>query len=92
MAWWTPALTRRPLTRPATCSGANSADGSWAQLPKMDGDAYATGTALMALRAAGLATDDPAYRKGAAYLLRTQKEDGAWIVPTCRPAAAGVLR
>jgi N-acyl-D-amino-acid deacylase len=57
-------------------------DGSWAQLAKMEGDAYATGTVLTALRAAGLATTDAAYQKGVAYLLQTQKEDGSWVVQT----------
>jgi N-acyl-D-amino-acid deacylase len=58
------------------------ADGSWAQLANLDGDAYATGTVLMALRRAGMKADDPVYRKGIAYLLKTQREDGAWIVET----------
>jgi N-acyl-D-amino-acid deacylase len=57
-------------------------DGSWAQLPDLGGDAYATGNALMALRLAGLPADDPAYGKGVRYLLATQQEDGAWIVET----------
>jgi N-acyl-D-amino-acid deacylase len=57
-------------------------DGSWAQLPDLDGDAYATGAALMALRQAGLAATDAAYRKAVKFLLATQKEDGSWIVKT----------
>lgn len=58
-------------------------DGSWSQLPgKRDGDAYATAIVLIALRRAGLAVDDPAYRKGVKYLLTTQKEDGSWLVET----------
>jgi N-acyl-D-amino-acid deacylase len=57
-------------------------DGSWAQLPDLDGDAYATGAALMALRQAGLATTDPAYRKAVKFLLATQKGDGSWLVKT----------
>ena len=57
-------------------------DGSWAQLADMDGDAYATATVLVALRHAGLDAGHEAYRKGAKYLLQTQKEDGAWIVQT----------
>ncbi len=57
-------------------------DGSWAQLPDGEGDAYATATALMALCVAGMKTDDAAFRAGAAYLLRTQHESGAWIVTT----------
>jgi N-acyl-D-amino-acid deacylase len=58
------------------------ADGSWPQLPDMPGDAYATGTVLMALRAAGLATSHEAYQRGVQYLLGTQRDDGAWIVET----------
>jgi N-acyl-D-amino-acid deacylase len=57
-------------------------DGSWAQLARMDGDAYATATVLMALRVAGVPATDAAYQKAAEYLLQTQKEDGAWIVQT----------
>lgn len=57
-------------------------DGSWRQLPELAGDAYATGTVLVALRHAGLAADAPAYRKGVEYLLRTQQADGSWLVTT----------
>jgi hypothetical protein len=56
-------------------------DGGWAQTDKLASDAYATGSALVALHQAGrLATDDPAYRRGVAFLLRTQKADGTWFV------------
>jgi N-acyl-D-amino-acid deacylase len=58
------------------------ADGSWAQLPLKDGDAYATGAVLVALRAAGVKPDDAAYRKGVAWLLKTQGEHGGWVVET----------
>jgi N-acyl-D-amino-acid deacylase len=57
-------------------------DGSWAQLPNRDGDAYATGAVLMALRRAGVAADADAYRKGVEFLVNTQRTDGAWIVET----------
>jgi hypothetical protein len=44
-------------------------------------DAYATGSALVALHLAGaMATDRPAYRRGAAFLIRTQRGDGSWFV------------
>lgn len=56
-------------------------DGGWAQLDSMDSDAYATGTSLVALHeAGGLATDDAVYRRGVAFLLKTQREDGSWLV------------
>lgn len=57
------------------------ADGGWAQLPSLASDAYATGQALVALREAGaLPATSPAYKRGIAFLLRTQLEDGSWYV------------
>ena len=57
------------------------ADGGWSQLPLVESDAYATGQALYALRVAGkMAVNDPVYRKGIEYLLRTQAADGTWHV------------
>jgi hypothetical protein len=59
------------------------ADGGWSQLPRLESDAYATGTALVALhQAGGVATADPAYRQGLRFLLATQLDDGSWHVPT----------
>ena len=56
-------------------------DGGWSQLPDMTSDAYATGSALVALhQAGGMKADDPIYRKGLAYLVCTQLEDGSWHV------------
>jgi hypothetical protein len=57
-------------------------DGGWAQLADKDSDAYATGSVLMALRQAGIKPDDAVYQKAVRYLLKTQTEDGAWIVET----------
>lgn len=57
------------------------ADGGWAQLDNTLSDAYATGSALVALHEAGrLKIDAPAYRAGLAYLLQTQRKDGTWFV------------
>ncbi|HJQ68600.1 MAG TPA: prenyltransferase/squalene oxidase repeat-containing protein [Blastocatellia bacterium] len=59
------------------------ADGGWSQLPGIESDAYATGQALVALHeAGGVSADDPAYRRGVAFLLKTQREDGSWLVQT----------
>jgi hypothetical protein len=58
-------------------------DGGWAQLPGMESDAYATGSALVALHEAGrVSTDDAAYRRGLKWLLKAQGEDGSWHVTT----------
>jgi ankyrin repeat protein len=54
--------------------------GGWAQLSTMAPDAYATGQALYALQAAGVSVDGAAYKRGTAFLLRTQLEDGTWFV------------
>lgn len=57
-------------------------DGGWAQLPtSKQSDAYATGLALFALnQGGGVPASDPAYRRGIAFLLETQKPDGTWAV------------
>jgi hypothetical protein len=56
-------------------------DGGWGQTAALATDPYATATALVALhRAGGLPTDDPAYRRGLAFLVRTQRADGSWYV------------
>jgi hypothetical protein len=56
-------------------------DGGWAQLPSLESDAYATGQALYVLgEVGGLGAADDAVRKGLAYLVRTQMDDGSWYV------------
>lgn len=55
--------------------------GGWGQLETLESDAYATGQALVALYESGcVIPSDEAYRRGAAYLLRTQLADGSWHV------------
>lgn len=56
------------------------ADGGWSQLPALESDSYATGQALVALHEAGVATTDPVYARGVAFLLKTQAADGSWHV------------
>lgn len=57
-------------------------DGGWGQMPTLAPDAYATGQALYALQVAGVGPQDPVYRRGVDFLLRTQLEDGTWFVRT----------
>lgn len=58
-----------------------NADGGWSQLPKMTSDAYATGTALVALlRSNQVQPTDPTIQRGIQYLVDTQQPDGSWHV------------
>jgi squalene-hopene cyclase-like protein/ankyrin repeat protein len=70
---------RRPV---AGLISEQRSDGGWGQLPALESDAYATGQALVSLQAAGVSTSDPAYQRGVAFLLRTQRPDGSWLVRT----------
>ena len=71
-------------------------DGGFAQLDAgepvaaTESDAYATGTALVALHETGqLAATDPAYQRGIAYLLKLQQDDGSWhVVSRSKPFQA----
>jgi hypothetical protein len=55
-------------------------DGGWSQIDKLDSDAYATGTVLVALyQVGGLAATDRVYQRGVRLLLDTQKDDGSWF-------------
>jgi ankyrin repeat protein len=58
-------------------------DGGWAQLPTLPSDAYATGEVLYALHEGGAVPPSaPTYQRGVSFLLRTQRVDGTWFVPT----------
>jgi ankyrin repeat protein len=78
---WSGAAHDVVLTAARELLAAQREDGGWAQTPAMGTDAYATGQALVALRESGsVAADAPVYRKGVEYLLRTQIDDGSWVV------------
>ena len=47
-------------------------DGGWSQIPTLASDAYATGEALVALHESGFLVDDPTYRRGVTFLLRSR--------------------
>jgi Squalene-hopene cyclase C-terminal domain len=53
-------------------------DGGWGQLKDTASDAYATGQSLYFLSLAGVKEDRAEVKRGAAFLVETQKEDGSW--------------
>ena len=56
-------------------------------------DAYATGQALVALVESGaITTADPAYKRGAQFLLQPQLADGSWFVSTRAHPDSAALR
>lgn len=57
-------------------------DGGWSQLPDMSSDAYATGQTLYVLRQAGVPKTSDCIARGIEFLLRTQHDDGSWLVET----------
>jgi hypothetical protein len=58
-------------------------DGGWGQLTALESDAYATGQAMVALKASGvMGASEMAWQRAEAFLLRTQLEDGSWLVRT----------
>jgi hypothetical protein len=59
-----------------------NADGSWSQTKELPGDAFATGQTLYILGLLGRQADDAVRQRAVAYLLRTQRKDGSWLVTT----------
>ncbi|HUG89983.1 MAG TPA: prenyltransferase/squalene oxidase repeat-containing protein [Planctomycetaceae bacterium] len=56
-------------------------DGGWSQTAELSSDAYATATVLVALNEyGGVEASDPAWRRGIAFVLNTQQDDGSWHV------------
>jgi hypothetical protein len=58
--------------------GRQNKDGGWPQLPGAASDAFATGQALYILNLMGVKNDRPEIRRGVAFLLSQQKDDGSW--------------
>jgi N-acyl-D-amino-acid deacylase len=79
---WTGAPAPRIADAVKAIRGQQDAGGGWSQFSRTAPDAYATGLSLYALHIAGVPASDPAYRKGVAFLLNTQYQDGAWLVRT----------
>jgi ankyrin repeat protein len=79
---WTGASRARVEEAIGDVRAQQDAGGGWSQFSRTDPDAYATGLSLYALHLAGVPAADEAYRRGVAFLLRTQYPDGAWLVRT----------
>jgi hypothetical protein len=62
--------------------GKQQSSGGWAQRDELEPDAYATGMSLFALHTAGMPATNEAYRRGVQFLLRSQYQDGSWLVKT----------
>src|ERR1043166_1270924 len=79
---WTKAARPRVADAIKQVRDQQEQNGGWSQFGRTDPDAYATGLSLYALHVAGLPPTVAAYRKGIAFLLRTQHQDGPWLVRT----------
>ena len=84
---WSGAAAPRRSQLGAELLKEQRSDGGWSQLKAMESDAYATGQALVVLhKTAALDVCSVGYRRGIAYLRKTQKKDGSWLVETrCDP-------
>jgi len=79
---WTDAPRARVADAIKAIRDRQEASGGWSQFGRTDPDAYATGLSLYALHVAGVPATDAAYRKGVAFLLGSQYQDGPWLVRT----------
>jgi ankyrin repeat protein len=79
---WTAAPRSRVQAAISDIRAQQDANGGWSQFARTEPDAYATGLSLYALHVAGVPATDAAYRKGVAFLLGTQYQDGTWLVKT----------
>jgi ankyrin repeat protein len=73
----------------AELKATQRADGGWSSLDGLFSEAYSTSQVLIALHeAGGVEVQDPAWRRGIAYLLDTQAPNGSWhVVSRLHPPA-----
>jgi hypothetical protein len=81
-----PASEWRPLAN--SIINRQNADGGWSQTKEMASDAWATGQALYALAHVGIEPNEPVIKRGHAFLMKTQRDDGSWPM-TSRPTKPG---
>jgi hypothetical protein len=79
--FWTGAKDEQIKAAARELVAQQRTDGGWAQTPYMSSDAYETGLSLSALAMSDRGSvDRAAYRRGVAYLMRTEEADGSWHV------------
>jgi hypothetical protein len=85
LAW--AGAERHQLDRLArTMLSQQQPDGGWRPQAGLTPDAYSTGETLYALaNAGGIAASNASYKKGVAFLLKTQRADGSWFVASRSP-------
>lgn len=79
---WTDASRAQVADAITAVRDQQEASGGWSQFGRTPPDAYATGLSLYALHVAGIAATDETYKKGVAFLLGSQYQDGTWLVRT----------
>lgn len=68
--------------------GWQNKDGGWGQFKELPSDPYATGQALYLLNQVGVKDGRAEVRRGVAFLVATQREDGSWpMTPRAHPGA-----
>jgi ankyrin repeat protein len=82
LAWGGANVSQRRALADAFFTHQN-ADGGWGSLDRRASEAYSTGEALYALRAAGgVPISDSRWQRGIRFLVNTQAADGTWHVPS----------
>ena len=79
---WANASASLRETRVRELKGLQRPDGGWSQTPYLASDAYATGQVLYTLRELGVAATDAGLQRGVEFLVKTQRDDGSWYVPS----------
>ena len=79
---WTDASRGRIADAVKAVREQQETSGGWSQFGRTPPDAYGTGLSLYALHIAGIAVTDETYKKGVAFLLGSQYQDGTWLVRT----------
>jgi ankyrin repeat protein len=76
---WAGAPRAERVRLAADLAAEQQADGGWRAIRGRASDIYSTAQSLVALHRAGeVATGDPAWQRGIAYLLKAQAADGTW--------------